>query len=66
MIDGSEIPESVIVNFVITEPFHARGRVVLTRMWDDVMEGIRFLQRLITDYGKVEVILTEVRDPVAL
>ena len=63
--DGSEIPKTVIVNFVIAEPFHARGRVILTRSWDDIIEGIRFLPRLMEDYGKVEVILTAVRDPVA-
>ena len=65
IIDGSEIPKRVIVNFVVAEPFHARGRVVLTRSWSDVMEGIRFLPRLLDDYGKVEIILTAVRDPVA-
>jgi Na(+)-translocating NADH:ubiquinone oxidoreductase A subunit len=65
MIDGSEKPKTLIVNFVLAEPFHARGRVVLTRSWDSVIEGIRFLPRLMDDYGKVEVILTAVRDPVA-
>ena len=65
VIDGSEIPITVIVNLVIVEPFHTRGRVVLTRSWDSVIEGIRFLPRLMDDYGKVEVILTAVRDPVA-
>ncbi len=65
LIDGSEKPKTVIVNFVLAEPFHARGRVVLTRSWDSVIEGIRFLPRLMDDYGKVEVILTAVRDPIA-
>ena len=66
VIDGSETPKTIIVNFVIAEPFHARGRVVLTRSWESMIEGIRFLPRLMDDYGKVEVILTAVRDPVAL
>ncbi len=64
-IDGSERPKRVIVSLVAAEPYHARGRVVLTRHWDDVMSGIRFLPRLMDDYGRVEVILTAVRDPVA-
>ena len=65
MIDRTERPKTIIVNFVLAEPFHARGRVVLTRSWDNIIEGIRFLPKLMDDYGKVEVILTAVHDPVA-
>jgi Na(+)-translocating NADH:ubiquinone oxidoreductase A subunit len=65
MLDGSEIAARCIVHFVNVEPFRARGRVFLTRDWEDIMAGIRFLPKLMEDYGKVEVILTEVHDPVA-
>ncbi|MBT3274816.1 MAG: 4Fe-4S dicluster domain-containing protein [Spirochaetales bacterium] len=64
-VDGSEVPKAIIVNFVVAEPFRARGRVILTRFWDAIIEGIRFLPRLLSDYGKVEIILTAVKDPVA-
>ena len=64
-MDDSENPKAVIVNCVIAEPFRARGRVILSNYWDDVIEGIRYLPRLLDEYGKVEVILTEVNDPVA-
>ena len=62
---GNELPTAIIVNFVLAEPFRARGRVVLVDSWDDIIEGIRFLPRLLDDYGKVHVILTAVHDPVA-
>jgi Na(+)-translocating NADH:ubiquinone oxidoreductase A subunit len=64
-LDGGETPKAIIVNFVLAEPFRARGKVVLQQAWDDVMQGIRFLPRLLADYGKVEIILTAVGDPVA-
>ncbi len=63
--DGSELPKAVIVNCVLAEPFRARGRVILSRSWDDVIRGIRFLPRILQEYGRVVVILTAVHDPVA-
>ena len=63
--DGSELPRAIAVNFVLSEPFRARGRVLLTSAWDHIISGIRFLPRLLADYGKVEIILTAVHDPVA-
>lgn len=62
---GEERPKAIIVNCVISEPYRARGRVILANYWDDVIEGIRYLPRLLDEYGKVEVILTQVNDPVA-
>jgi len=63
--DGEDRPKTIIVNCVAAEPFRARGRVILSNFWDHVIEGIRYLPRLLDEYGKVEVILTEVNDPVA-
>lgn len=63
--DGSEIPQSIIVSFVVAEPFRTRGKVILRELWEDVVSGIRFLQRLVADYGKIEITVTEVHDPIA-
>lgn len=65
MIDAAEGPRSIIVNFVLTEPFRARGRVIVTRSWERIIAGIRFLQKLLSDYGSIEVVLTSPGDPVA-
>ena len=64
-LETDERPKSIIVNFVFTEPFRARGKIILGRSWSRIMAGIRFLPRIMDDYGKIEIVLTAVRDPVA-
>lgn len=64
-LDGSERPRAVIVNCLSAEPFLARGNVVLDRAWGRVVNGIKFLQRLLDDYGTVELVLTHKRHPLA-
>ena len=64
-ISGEKRPSAIIVNCVIAEPFRARGKVVLNHSWNHFIQGIKFLPRLLKDYGKVEIILTAVHDPVA-
>jgi len=64
-LDDAAGPRSVVVNFVLTEPYRARGKVVINRSWQSIVQGIRFLQRLLADYGSVEIILTSPDDPVA-
>jgi Na(+)-translocating NADH:ubiquinone oxidoreductase A subunit len=64
-ISGEAPPRSIVVNCILTEPFRARGKVVLRQKWDQIIEGIRFLPRLMQDYGRVEIVLTDERDPVA-
>ncbi len=58
-------PKAIVINTVLAEPFRARGRVLISRQWDRIIQGIRFLPRLLADYGRVEIVLTAVRDPVA-
>ena len=58
-------PRAIIVNFILTEPFRARGRIIIERSWKRIMTGIRFLHRLVSDYGTVEIILTDQNHPVA-
>jgi Na(+)-translocating NADH:ubiquinone oxidoreductase A subunit len=63
--DGGELPQAVVLNVVIAEPFRTRGKVILRRSWSRIVEGIKFLPRLMQDYGTIYVVLTAVRDPVA-
>ncbi len=65
-LDGSEIPARIIVNFIVAEPFRTRGKTVLRAGHDQVIAGLRFLPRLMADYGKIHLILTELSDPVAV
>jgi Na+-transporting NADH:ubiquinone oxidoreductase subunit A len=60
-----ERPRAIIVTAVIAEPFRARGKVILQRSWSQIIHGIKYLQRLQSDYGTTHIILTEKRDPVA-
>lgn len=64
-LSESEKPKAIVMNCVLAEPFRARGRVIIRRSWSRIMQGIRFLPRLLADYGRVEIILTHVHDPVA-
>lgn len=58
-------PRAIVLNVVLTEPFRARGKVILRRSWSRIIEGLKFLPRLLEDYGTLEIVLTAVRDPVA-
>jgi len=58
-------PQAIVLNVVLTEPFRARGKVILRRSWSRIIQGLKFLPRLLEDYGTLEIVLTAVRDPVA-
>lgn len=60
-----EHPRAIIINSVLTEPFRTRGKAILQRSWYRIVQGIKFLPRLLADYGTIEIILTAKRDPVA-
>jgi Na(+)-translocating NADH:ubiquinone oxidoreductase A subunit len=60
-----ELPQAIVVNVVISEPFRTRGKVILRRSWNRIVQGIKFLPRLMADYGTIYIVLTEVRDPIA-
>ncbi len=64
-LKSDEQPRAIIVNMVVTEPFRTRGRVVLQRSWNRIVQGMKFFPRLLLDYGTTEIILTHKRDPVA-
>lgn len=63
-VDGSEQPRRILVNCVTAEPFRARGKVVLQSNWRQVAAGLRFLPRLLAEYGMIHLVLTELSDPV--
>lgn len=65
VLNESERPRAIIINCVSAEPFRTRGKVILRRAWNRIIQGIRFLPRLMADYGTVDVVLTDHRDPVA-
>lgn len=64
-LNETERPRAIIINCVSAEPFRARGKVILRRAWNRIIQGIRFLPRLMADYGTVDVVLTDHHDPVA-
>lgn len=64
-LSDNERPRAIVITCVLAEPFRARGKVVLRRAWRRILHGMRFLPRLMEDYGTVEVVLTARTDPVA-
>jgi Na+-transporting NADH:ubiquinone oxidoreductase subunit A len=64
-VGDNELPQAIVVNVVISEPFRTRGKVILRRSWNRIVQGIKFLPRLMADYGTIYIVLTEVRDPIA-
>ncbi len=64
-VNEDEQPRAIIINCMLTEPFRARGRVILQHDWHDIINGIKFLPRLLSEYGTVEIVLTHEHDPIA-
>lgn len=58
-------PRAIVLNVILSEPFRARGKIILRRSWSRIIQGLKFLPRLLEDYGTLEIVLTQVRDPVA-
>ncbi len=58
-------PRRILINCVAAEPFRTRGKVVLAGEWKRMVQGLRFLQRFLDDYGTLHLVLTEPSDPVA-
>lgn len=64
-LQDEERPRAIVVTTVLAEPFRARGKVILQRSWNQIVQGIKYLPRIQADYGRTHIILTEKRDPVA-
>lgn len=64
-VSEADPPRTIVVNTIFTEPFRARGNIIIDRSWNTIIQGIRFLQHLAADYGKIEIILTAPDHPLA-
>ncbi len=63
-IDGKIKPKAIIINTIIAEPFRTRGNVILKQFWHSIIKGMGYLPLLLADYGTVEFILTQRKDPI--
>jgi Na+-transporting NADH:ubiquinone oxidoreductase subunit A len=63
--ESGEPPKQIVVNCIFTEPFRARGDVVIARSWDTIIQGFRNLPRLTADYGRIEIVFTAPNHPLA-
>jgi Na+-transporting NADH:ubiquinone oxidoreductase subunit A len=64
-VSEADPPREIVVNAIFAEPFRARGNIIVQRSWDTIIHGIRFLQHLAADYGKIEIVLTAPDHPLA-
>ncbi|TFG65155.1 MAG: 4Fe-4S dicluster domain-containing protein [Spirochaetales bacterium] len=62
---GETGPSIILINCILTEPFRARGNIVISNWWDSIVQGIRFLEHLTAEYGRIEIILTSPKSPLA-
>ena len=64
VFSNEQKPKAIIINSIISEPFKTRGKVILKHFWQSIIKGISYLNILLSDYGTIEFILTEKRDPI--
>ena len=58
-------PKAVVVKTVLTEPFRARGDVLLYRHMEQFLRGLTALHRLLAPYGMIHLVLTGRHHPLA-
>ena len=61
----AEAPKAIVVKAVITEPFRARGNVILETDLDLFFQGLAYLERLSGEFAPTYLILTAVQHPLA-
>ena len=59
------IPKAIVVKTVCTEPFRARGKVVLDNYLNEFLQGLSYLERLSDEFSPTYLILTGVQHPLA-
>lgn len=64
-LDGTDVPDRILVNFVAAEPFRTRGKVILQEREKSVAAGLRFLPQLLAKGGSIHLFLTALSHPVA-
>ena len=63
-LNAADKPKSIIINTIISEPFRTRGNVILKHFWHNIIKGVSYLNILLADYGTIDFILTQKRDPI--
>ena len=63
-LDAPE-PKAIVVKAVVTEPFRARGNVILENNLELFLHGLSYLERLGADYAPIYLILTHASHPLA-
>ena len=58
-------PKAIVVKAVVTEPFRARGNVILENNLELFLQGLSYLERLGADYAPIYLILTHASHPLA-
>ncbi|NIA07987.1 MAG: hypothetical protein GWP14_10225, partial [Actinobacteria bacterium] len=58
-------PRAIVVKTVVTEPFRARGNVILENNLELFLQGLSYLERLSADYAPIYLILTHASHPLA-
>lgn len=58
-------PKAIVVKAVVTEPFRARGNVILQNNMELFLQGLSYLERLGAEYAPIYLILTHASHPLA-
>jgi len=58
-------PAAIVVKAVVTEPFRARGNVILENNLQLFLQGLSYLERLGAEYAPIYLILTHASHPLA-
>ncbi len=64
-LTDEEHPRSIIINCLLTEPFRAKGKLIVRNEWNNIINGIKFLPDLLSENGTVEVVMDHGQDPIA-
>lgn len=59
------IPKAIVVKTICTEPFRARGKVVLDNYLEEFMQGLSYLERFSDEFAPTYLILTDIQHPLA-
>ena len=58
-------PKAIVVKAVCTEPFRARGKVILENNLELFLQGLSYLERLSGEFAPTYLILTDAQHPLA-
>lgn len=58
-------PKAIVVKAVVTDPFRARGNIILQHDLDSFLRGLAYLERLSDEFAPTYLILTDAQNPLA-